>query len=194
MKQPIHWHGDAVLSGCGQFRYRLRRWVRSIDDPYVLFVGLNPSTADAARDDNTVRAWRRLAWAWGYQSFWVGNVYAYRSTDPRGLWKAADREGPENTAHLIRMAAGAKMVVACWGAHAKPADYIPVSELLAVHGPVWCLGRNDNGTPKHPLFLPTDVKRELYAQQTKPAAHDEECSCVGGDDGTPCCQADQEVA
>jgi hypothetical protein len=59
---------------------------------------------------------------------------------------------------LVReLAADASLIVACWGAHAKRVDYEPIADLLATYGDVWCLGLNGNGTPKHPLFLPTNV-------------------------------------
>jgi hypothetical protein len=155
------WNGDALISSCGRYRYRLRRWQRS--GPYVLFVGLNPSTATATTDDNTVRAWARLTLAWGYQAFAVGNVYALRSRDPKALWRADDPYGPHRIVHLREMAAGAALIVAYWGAHAKRADYEPIADLLATYDEVQCLGLNANGTPKHPLFIPTNVQRLRFA-------------------------------
>lgn len=160
MKQK--WSAAALISGCGRYRYWLRRWV-STPEPYVLFVGLNPSTADAVHDDNTVRAWKRLTLAWGYQSFCACNVYALRSRDPKALWRADDPYGPDRIKHLRQMAASASLIVACWGAHAKRADYEPIADLLATYGEVQCVGLNANGTPKHPLFIPTDVKRLRFA-------------------------------
>lgn len=162
------WNGDALLSSCRRYRYRLRRWENS-PAPYVLFVGLNPSTADGVADDNTVRAWKRLTWAWGYGAFCVGNVYALRSRDPKALWQADDPYGPENVRHLRELAAGASLIVACWGAHAKREDYEPIADLLATYGEVHCLGLNANGTPKHPLFIRTDVKRIRFAPQRSAA-------------------------
>jgi hypothetical protein len=45
---------SAVISDCEQYRYELRRvWDESA--PLVLFIGLNPSTADGSSDDNTSR-------------------------------------------------------------------------------------------------------------------------------------------
>lgn len=129
------WSGDAVISECGRYRYRLRRWLNTCAQ-YVLFVGLNPSTADASRDDNTVRAWKRMALAWGYQAFCVGNVYALRSSDPKALWRAEDPYGPDRLAHLRELASGASLIVACWGAHAKRTDYEPITDLLASRGQV----------------------------------------------------------
>jgi len=163
----IKWCGNARLSECMLYRYRLCRWLLEVQEPehepYVLFVGLNPSTADASIDDNTVRAWMRLTLAWGFRMFVVGNVYAYRSRNPKALWKVADPIGPANGVALLEMAREAAYVVACWGNHAQPKHCLPVLEQLTNYKPVYCLGRNENGTPKHPLFLPTDVERVLYA-------------------------------
>ena len=45
---------DATFSPCERYRYTLRRqWDAS--KPYVLFVMLNPSTADATQNDPTIR-------------------------------------------------------------------------------------------------------------------------------------------
>lgn len=165
MKSSI-WQGAAVLSLDGTYRYRLERWLTH-GAPYVMFVGLNPSTADALLDDNTVRAWKRLTTEWGFRRFCVGNVYALRSRDPRWLWKADDPYGPERLKHLHAMAKDASLIIACWGNHAKRADYEPVADLLASYRDVQCMGLNANGTPKHPLFLPTTVRRILYASRIR---------------------------
>ena len=56
-------HGEtatAVLSACERYRFRLARvwdWKR----PRMIFVMLNPSTADAATDDPTIRRCRGFA-------------------------------------------------------------------------------------------------------------------------------------
>ena len=44
---------NAKFSGCRTYRYALWRvWDQS--NPYVMFIGLNPSTADETEDDPTV--------------------------------------------------------------------------------------------------------------------------------------------
>src|ERR1700691_893264 len=60
----------AVFSPCRRYRYALwREWgvlPGMPDKGYVLFVGLNPSTADETRDDATIRRCIAFAQAWGY--------------------------------------------------------------------------------------------------------------------------------
>src|ERR1700684_272716 len=84
MMADLFMEREAVISDCGKYRYLLRRaWDHT--KPRVLFVMLNPSTADASIDDPTIRACIRLCKAHGFGSFEVVNLYAWRSTDPQAL-------------------------------------------------------------------------------------------------------------
>lgn len=156
------WPG-AVISSCGHYRYALTRALKDREPTsIVLWVMLNPSTADATRDDNTIRAITRITRAWGYDGFMVGNLYALRSRDPAALWQVDDPFGPDNRAYLKLMAATATKIVAAWGTHAKRADAEPITDMLSTFGEVKCLGMNVNGSPKHPLFIPTDVTPIMF--------------------------------
>lgn len=154
--------GSANFSPCGLYRYRLERLLES-GDGTVLWVMLNPSTADADHDDNTIRRVKAFSQSWGFRRALVGNVYAFRSTNPRGLWTADDPTGPDNPKHLHEMAAEASLIIAAWGQHVKRADVEPVEDLLRMYGNVWCLGTGRGEKPKHPLMLPADTQRTLYA-------------------------------
>ena len=91
--------GSAELSSCGTFRYRLQRtW--NPDAPLIVFLMLNPSTADATSDDATLRACLRRALAGGFGRLTVLNLFALRATDPARLQQAADPVGPGNEAAL----------------------------------------------------------------------------------------------
>ncbi len=153
--------GGAVFSACGLYRYRLERHFET-GDGKVLWVMLNPSTADAHRDDNTIRRVKSFSQAWGFRIALVGNVYAFRSTNPRGLRTADDPTGPDNVKHLQEMASEASLIVAAWGQHVLEADAEPVRGLLSRYGNVWCLGVGRGGKPKHPLMLPADTQCQLY--------------------------------
>ena len=68
---------DAVLSQCGAYRYTLtRRWGSG---PRAVFVGLNPSTADAENDDASTRRMVGFARSAGCWSLKLVNLYAWRS-------------------------------------------------------------------------------------------------------------------
>ena len=61
---------DALLSPCGCYRYAL--WRRWEPGPQVLFIMLNPSTADELTDDPTIRRCIGFARSWGFGSLAVG--------------------------------------------------------------------------------------------------------------------------
>jgi hypothetical protein len=70
---------SATISQCGLYRYDLwRRWDSSI--PGVAFIGLNPSTADAEKDDPTIRKCVAYAKKWGFGSLCMLNLFAFRAT------------------------------------------------------------------------------------------------------------------
>ncbi|KLO31901.1 hypothetical protein ABW16_01850 [Mycolicibacter heraklionensis] len=151
---------SAVISDCGLYRYELiRRWGAG---KLVEFIMLNPSTADAAADDPTIRRCMGFARAWRYDGIIVRNLYAYRSTDPRGLVAIDDPIGPRNREFLT--AGGAGLTIVAWGSHPAASHW-----WHNCHGDVtdtagalrqrelWCLGINGNGSPKHPLYIPGRV-------------------------------------
>jgi hypothetical protein len=79
---------SATFDDTRKYRYTLLRyWGPSTDMPLVLFIGLNPSTADEKVLDPTVRKCCIWAKEWGYGGMIMMNVYAFRSTDPRGYFK-----------------------------------------------------------------------------------------------------------
>jgi hypothetical protein len=111
---PAHVTGTALFGGhSDQYRYRLfRRWGTQ---RRVMFVMMNPSTADPLVDDPTVAKCRRLAVKWGYGSMYVGNIFAYRATDQGRLAEVEDPIGPDNDRHLLRMAADSTKVIFAYG-------------------------------------------------------------------------------
>jgi hypothetical protein len=154
----------AELSECGRYRYTLERaWAQL--PRYVLWLMLNPSTADAAKDDATIRRCIGYARAWGYTGILVGNLYAWRSTSPRGLLYAgaagSDPIGPENDRHVRGLVTRAELVVCAWGQTGPLTEARQrVLQILrprrhggdCPHEP-HALKFNANGEPAHPLRL-----------------------------------------
>ena len=85
----------AKLSECRKYRFAL--W-RTWDDskPYVMFVGLNPSTADETTDDPTLTRCINYAKSWGFGGVCMANIFAYRATEPSDMKAATDPIGSEN--------------------------------------------------------------------------------------------------
>jgi hypothetical protein len=71
----------AVLSDRGTYRYRLtRQW--DLGKAMLPVCMLNPSTADAEKDDPTIKALMRFAGNWGYGGITVINLFAVRTSQP----------------------------------------------------------------------------------------------------------------
>lgn len=148
----------ATISPCGTFRYRLvRRWG---DGKPLLFVMLNPSTADAEVDDATIRRCVKFAQAHRFNALEVVNLYAYRATKPADLKRAHYPAGPDNDAHIIDAAQDAGQVCIAWGANvaglSRP-EYV-MNRLRAVGVSLYCLRITRSGYPQHPLMLPADCR------------------------------------
>lgn len=144
---------NAVISDCGRFRYRLERG----DLPRLTFVMLNPSTADALQDDPTIRRCAGFAKREGYNGIHVVNLYALRATNPKELWKHADRVGPLNHTCLEWAGYEARRIVVAWGANAEPAVAHASIQLLRKSGArLVCLGKTKDGSPRHPLYVRGD--------------------------------------
>jgi hypothetical protein len=153
---------DALVSSCGLYRYwLLRRWA---DGPMLLFIMLNPSTADAAVDDATIRRCTTFALAHGYGGFYVVNLYAFRATQPADLKRAGYPVGPEADAHFQRLLVRCQDVCVAWGANAaglaRPAEVLQL--LRAASRAPLCLGITRGGYPQHPLMLPSDRRLQPF--------------------------------
>lgn len=149
----------AVFSPCRKYRYALtREWANR--SPTILFVGLNPSTADELTDDATVRRCVGFAKRLGYSRLLLANLFAFRATDPGVLTTADDPVGPENDNWIIEASNAADLTVVAWGIHGSllGRSAAVLSSLQSPH----CLGTTKYGFPRHPLYLPADALLEEF--------------------------------
>src|SRR5262245_14692306 len=149
----------AVFSPCETCRYRLWR-VWEPGGRIAVFIGLNPSTADATADDPTIRRCVGFAKAWGFGGVDVVNLFAFRATTPKEWKRAAEPVGLENDYHLREVTWTAKRVVAAWGVHGSYRGRgDAVLELLRAAGvPITCLSRTQAGHPRHPLYAKASLR------------------------------------
>ena len=153
---------EAVLDRTGTYRYLLGRQWRSSTKGPVLFIMLNPSTADADVDDPTIRRCISYGVSWGYGGIEVVNLFALRSTDPKRLTQVPDPIGPENERYILEAAARASKIVAAWGVHGEINDRgLDVLHLLKDYN-VYCLGVTKRQRPKHPLYLRKDLSLVMF--------------------------------
>lgn len=146
----------ATFSPCRTYRYSLTRvWDR--DAPACGFVLLNPSTADETANDPTITRCIGFARRWGFGSLLAVNIFALRSTDPKGLKRVDDPVGPGNDRAIKRLIRNADLVVAAWGGHGRYLDRGARVRAMLPDDAV-CLGVNADGAPKHPLYLKNSTK------------------------------------
>jgi hypothetical protein len=154
---------DALLSPCRRYRFAL--WRRWESGPQVLFIMLNPSTADELADDPTIRRCIGFARSWGYGSLAVGSLFAYRTTSPGELRDSPDPVGSENDRWLAILQKESSLTIAAWGNHCRLLGRSSaVSSLLpGLH----ILGLNVLGEPRHPLYVGSDVVPHLWTAPTR---------------------------
>jgi hypothetical protein len=157
----------AMISPGGLYRYWLgRRWG---EGPRMVFVMLNPSTADGRQDDPTIRRCIGFAKREGCGGVEVVNLYALRATKPIHLLDTPDPEGPDNPLAWAQTLYPDERdgdeplgpVVAAWGAF----DHPDLPESVALRGcsaPMVCLGRTKEGRPRHPLYVRADQELEPW--------------------------------
>lgn len=145
---------SAKFSYDRMYRYELWRWWEK-SKPFVMFIGLNPSTADETNDDPTVRRCIGFAQDWGYGGLCMVNLFALRATDPKVMLDFVKSVGPDNDEHLIMVSDKAGKIIAAWGNHGSHRNRD--KEIMAFIPDMFCLGITKKGNPKHPLYLKKDT-------------------------------------
>lgn len=153
----------ADISTCGLYRYHLWRiWDSKL--PICGWVMLNPSTADAKKDDATIRKCITIAKNNGFGGISVKNVFAYRAIDKSELLLAIDPVGEHNTEYLNQTTLFNKkinMLVLAWGKPFGGYKLLPRFEdvkRLVQKRNTHCIKLNKDGSPIHPLYQRNDSK------------------------------------
>lgn len=166
----------ADLSECGQYRYTLhRQWVQTESPKRLLFVMLNPSSANGLLDDPTVGKCVGFAQRLGYDALSIGNLYAWRSPYPKALMKAADPVSPDNDAWLTALVRNCDRAIAAWGNSARVLGPVwrereaAVIDLLTREKHLYRLGSlTVDGNPRHPLYLKYDTEPVVWIPHPDP--------------------------
>lgn len=162
-------YATATFNATRTHRYLLTRvWDPTV--PPVVFGLLNPSVADAFVPDPTVTRCRGFARREHAGGFIVVNLFGLRSTDPSVLADHPNPIGRSNNRLIVEAVQDAAVVIAGWGVPgALGGRDRAVAELLAEHGiELKCLGRNQGGSPRHPLYVRADQPLEPYRLEVSP--------------------------
>lgn len=149
----------AAISKCGLYRYELRK-IWQPKNGWVCWIMLNPSTADANIEDPTIRRCMGFAEKWGYGGITVGNIFAYRATNPKDMLAADDPIGPENNSYLKSLSEEAALTVCAWGNLGTYGGRY--HGILKFFSNPHHLGLTTSGQPKHPLYLRGNLKPQPF--------------------------------
>jgi hypothetical protein len=147
----------AVFSADEAYRYLLTRsWLPG--RPVMTMIMLNPSTATATADDNTIRRCTGFAHREGCGGLEVVNLFALRATNPAHLRPHPDPVGPRNDEFIAAHCLPGRLVVAAWGVSGSLNNRDQhVTQMLAGSGvTLRCFGTTNSGAPLHPLYLRAD--------------------------------------
>lgn len=165
---------SAVISNCGKYRYVLTRtWGNGIRNKAV-FIMLNPSTADAEKDDPTIRRCIGMAKSMNCVGIKVVNLFAVRATSPVDMKKASDPVGEKNHEYVERalfaIDADPRLlkgpIICAWGVHGGYMDQDETMMGWIDWRNPYCLGRTKAGFPRHPLYVRNDFILMPYEGRT----------------------------
>lgn len=159
--------GWAEFSDDGLCRWALGRPILPPEHAsgLMLFIMLNPSTADATKDDPTVNRCRGFAMREAMCELVVCNLSAYRATKPADLWANYDLWAPTQVTNRDKIAnqmAKALYVVCAWGSHGERPEFKgikgAITDMARTYGKdLLCLGTTAGGEPRHPLYIAGDI-------------------------------------
>lgn len=143
---------SATFSLDRRYRYcLLRKWDK--DKPLAMLIGLNPSTANEATNDHTIKRVIKVCRELGYGGFYMMNLFALVTSKPEVLFASADPLG-KNDDWLLNISKKCQDVIFCWG-NFKVGDRAKFVQ--ALFPKALCFRKNKNGSPQHPLLLPKEI-------------------------------------
>ena len=144
----------AEFSECRKYRYALWR-IWDAGKPFVMFVGLNPSTANEHDNDPTIKSVMRIAQNNGFGGVYMVNCFPYISTDPKALNEFGNTAS--NDHWLYKSAAKCKDIVFAWGSFDVVKELGRDIELKGMFPNAKALHVNKDGSPKHPLYCKSNT-------------------------------------
>lgn len=151
-------NSGAEFSTCRSYRYKLWRiWDES--KPLIAFMGINPSTANETKPDNTIKRVIAIAKSNGFGGIYMINLFGLVSTYPEVLLTHPDPLG-DNDRHIDEVQGKVFGVVCAWGAFKQAKER--ANEVYPRIGNPLTLCVLKDGSPKHPLYCRADTKLLPY--------------------------------
>jgi len=160
----------ASFSDDRKYRYALWRiWDNS--KPLVMFIGLNPSTANETDNDPTIKSVCRIAKNNGFGGVYMMNCFPLVSTNPSALDEIVytplhDYAVSKNNAWLNKAGKLCKEIVFAWGSFGVVIMSGRNADLMEMFPQAKALSINKNGSPKHPLYCKSNTQLITYNPKT----------------------------
>ena len=166
MKETVNLQSAAIQKGamfseCGKYRYYLYR-IWDASKPYVMCIGLNPSTANSEDDDTTITNLCKLLPTYGYGGFYMTNLFAFISSNPDDLRSCPDPVKENDKFLEVVSSKFCRDVIFCWGAF-KQGEY-RIKKIALKFPNALCLGKTPSGKPLHPLAATIWMKSKCKLQ------------------------------
>ncbi len=146
---------NARFSNDKKHRYKLsRHW--DLNKPQILYIMLNPSIGNESIDDPTIKRLLSFTRKFDYGGFFVGNLFTYITPNPKTLDTSIGLTN-KNLNILHNLVSKVDKVVYAWGNSIEE----PNEFKKFISGPM-CFGKNLDGTPSHPLYLPSSSELESF--------------------------------
>lgn len=154
----------AEFSPCRRYRYALgRRWLSG--KRMLVWVLLNPSTADESVNDPTVRRCLDYSKRWNFDALVILNLFAFREKNRAAMKTETDPVGPSNRLAFRKYIAPNQQVLCAWGTDGmhRRQDAQAKKWIEEEGGQLFILRLNQNGTPAHPGRLPKTLNLQVWA-------------------------------
>lgn len=166
MQNKINIEGPAgaIFSSCRNYRYILwRKWDSS--KPMILFIALNPSKANEYQNDPTIRRLISFSQTWNYGGFFICNLFALCSTDPKELKKSIQPKealGDSNDSYIVQCSELSEKIIFAWGNNGNLFDRH--QEVIKMFPDAYCFHKTKSEQPKHPLYVAGNKILEKFNQ------------------------------
>ena len=152
----------ARFSPCKTWRYSLtREWLTGEGKQLLLM--LNPSDADALRDDSTTTLMVKRTQRDGFRRYEAANLFGLVDSDPAALYRHPDPIGPENDLAILSAIHDADRIIVAWGNNGHHLDRAKAVLRLLGERELWCFGVTKSGEPRFPRAIPRDLPLQPYS-------------------------------
>ncbi len=146
---------SADISDDREERFSLSR-IWDFNKPKILYIMLNPSYADDKLDDPTIRRLIFFSKKFKFGGFYVTNLFTQITPYPK-LLNIKSAINKNNLKVIKNFVLKSNTIVYAWGNLInEPKEFLSI-----IDNPL-CFKKNLNGTPRHPLYLPSSSKLESF--------------------------------